>query len=703
MKPLMKPLSAETVAGQALFPVLRAQWRPSGAMTAHEALLYRSNLLGSDLFVTNYGGGNTSAKISETDPLTGETVEVLWVKGSGGDLGSMSMDGFASLYMSKLMALTARYRGRAHEDEMVDYLPHCTFGLNGRAASIDTPLHAFLPFVHVDHVHPDAVLAIATSVQSEALTQAVYGGTVGWIGWQRPGFDLGLKLAALVAARPDLRGIVLEGHGLFSWGQTSEACYDNTLALINQATDYLNMQAAERPAFGATMVTAATAEARHAFFAQLNPRLRALMSEGRAPKIAHVVDSPEVLSFVCAADMRRLAAQGTACPDHFLRTKRLPLILTAEDMHGDGLRTALAAYRDAYRAYYARHASADSPPLRDADPVIILVAGYGLVSFAADKTTARLAAEYYTHALHVMRGAEAVGGYQGLAEDEAFRIEYWALEEAKLKRQPAPKALAGKVALITGGAGGIGRAVAGRLLAEGANVVLTDIEAPRLAAACQALEAAHGADRVRGFVADAVDEAGVVAAFGRAAFAYGGVDIFVNNAGHAAAAPIEEISLAQWQADFSGLAQGYFLGAREAFRAMKARGGAMVFIVSKNALSPSAGSAAYNAAKAAQLHLARCLAVEGAAYGIRVNVVNPDAVLRDSHIWDGQWRAERAAAYGLPPEALEAFYQQRSLLKHEVFPQDVAEAVAFFVSERSAKSTGNILNVDAGHAAAFPR
>lgn len=699
----MKPLSSDTFVSKAPFAVLRSQWQHTGEMTEPEALLYRSNLLGADLSITNYGGGNTSAKIMEADPLTGEAVEVLWVKGSGGDLGSMRLDGFASLYLPKLVALKPRYRGLEAEDEMVDFLPHCTFGLNGRAASIDTPLHAFLPFKHVDHVHPDAVLAIATTEQSEALTKAVYGDTVGWLGWQRPGFDLGLKLEAMVAQKPHLRGIVLEGHGLFSWGETSKDCYDNTLSLISQAADYLNNTGVGTPSFGGPLTEAANIAERQAFFAELNPRLRALMARDVAPKIAHVVDSPEVLQFVCAADMARLAAMGTACPDHFLRTKRLPLILSPDDLSDDGLHTALEAYRTAYRAYYDRHAEPESPPVRDADPVIILVAGYGLVSFAADKTAARLAAEYYSHAIHVMRGAEAVGTYQGLDEREAFRIEYWALEEAKLKRQPPPKSLAGKVALITGGAGGIGRAVAERLLRDGANVVITDIEAVRLEAVCQALVAAHGEDRVRGLLSDAADEAAVAAAYGQVAFDYGGVDIFVNNAGHAAAAAIEDISLAQWQSDFTGLTQGYFLGAREAFKAMKARGGAMVFIVSKNALSPSAGSAAYNAAKAAQLHLARCLAVEGAPHGIRVNVVNPDAVLRDSHIWDGQWRAERAGAYGLAPEKLEAFYQQRSLLKREVFPQDVAEAVAFLVSDVSAKSTGNILNVDAGHAASFTR
>ncbi|MFT4089171.1 MAG: bifunctional rhamnulose-1-phosphate aldolase/short-chain dehydrogenase [Asticcacaulis sp.] len=695
----MKPLSSETFADKAPFPVLRSQWQSGDALDEQAALLYRSRLLGSDLSITNYGGGNTSAKIMETDPLTGERVEVLWVKGSGGDLGSINMDGFASLYLPKLLALKSRYKGLAYEDRMVDFLPHCTFGLNGRAASIDTPLHAFLPFAHVDHVHPDAVLAIATTTQSEALTQTIYGGTVGWLGWQRPGFDLGLKLSALVAQNPDLRGIVLEGHGLFSWGETSRDCYDATLSLIRQAADYLNAQSAGKPAFGGLVQPLADDAARKAFFSGLNPRLRALTGG----KIVHVVDSPEVLEFVCSADMQNLAAMGTACPDHFLRTKRLPMILSADDLSDDGLKAALEAYRTDYLAYYQRHAEADSPPVRNADPVIILVSGYGLVSLAGDKTAARLAAEYYTHAIHVMRGAQAVGTYQGLDEREAFRIEYWALEEAKLKRQPAPKPLAGKVALITGGAGGIGRAVADRLLRDGANVILTDIEATRLTEAQAALVSQHGPDRVRAYVSDAADEAAVREAYGQAAFDYGGVDIFINNAGHAAAAAIEDISLEQWQSDFNGLTQGYFLGAREAFRAMKALGGAMVFIVSKNALSPSAGSAAYNAAKAAQLHLARCLAVEGAPHGIRVNVVNPDAVLRDSHIWDGQWRAERAGAYGLEPSALEAFYQQRSLLKREVFPQDVAEAVAFFVSEVSAKSTGNILNVDAGHAASFTR
>ncbi|MDB5436302.1 MAG: bifunctional rhamnulose-phosphate aldolase/short-chain dehydrogenase [Phenylobacterium sp.] len=688
------------------FQAPASRWSDAEAATLGPAqlLLYRSNLLGSDLTVTNFGGGNTSAKLTETDPLTGEPTAVLWVKGSGGDLGSMALDGFSTLYLDKLLGLERLYRGVAFEDEMVGYLPHCTFDLNPRAASIDTPLHAYLPFAHVDHVHPDAVIALAASSGGEAATQEIYGGTVGWLAWKRPGFDLGLRLRDYVASRPGLRGVMLAGHGIICWGDDSQGCYENTIDLVARAARHLNGRLAGRPAFGGPLVEPLDAAARAAGAARLMPRLRGMMG-GERPKLGHFSDDPETLEFVNSREVGRLAAIGTSCPDHFLRTKIAPLLLDPARIEDADLEAALDRYRQDYAAYYRRHASPADPKMRDANPVVILLPGVGRFSFAADKTTARLAGEFYGNAINVMRGAEAIGAYAGLPESEAFAIEYWALEEAKLQRAPKPRPLAGKVALVTGAAGGIGGAVAARLLADGACVMLTDLDAEGLEEDRQRLAARFGADLVRAAVCDVTKEAEIQAAFEAVAREFGGLDILVANAGLASSAPLEETTVELWRKNYDVLAEGYFLTSRAAFPLMRRqKNGAIVFIGSKNALAATPNASAYASAKAAALHLARCLALEGAEHGIRVNVVNPDAVIRGSRIWDGEWRQERANAYGIDAgDELEEFYRQRSLLKRTVLPEDIAEAVYFLASDAASKSTGNILNVDAGNAQAFTR
>jgi rhamnulose-1-phosphate aldolase/alcohol dehydrogenase len=700
--------SSQGETGAAIpFAIPAHRWSDEEAagLSAPELLLYRSNVLGSDLTVTNFGGGNTSAKIRQRDPLTGEEVDVLWVKGSGGDIGSMKLDGFATLYLDKLLGLEKLYRGVEHEDEMVDLLPHCTFNLNPRAASIDTPLHAYLPFPHIDHVHPDALIALAASSGGEDAVRKIWGDRVGWLPWKRPGFELALWLRDLVAKTKNLRGVILAGHGVICWGETSKACYENTIGLIADAARYLNGKLAGRPAFGGQVVAPLPAAERQAAAARLMPKLRRLMT-GERPKVGHFSDDAETLEFVGSADFGKLAAIGTSCPDHFLRTKIAPLTLDPGKLDDTSyLAESLAAYREAYTGYYRRCARHDSPPMRDPNPVVVLVPGIGRVTFAADKTTARVAGEFYANAINVMRGSEAIGKYIGLEEQEAFDIEYWALEEAKLRRMPKPKLLAGQVALVTGAAGGIGAAVAVRLLADGACVMLTDRDAEALETVRESAVKQFGKDLVRAAVCDVTDENQVQAVFESCAREFGGLDILVANAGLASAAPIEETTVELWRRNHDVLAEGYFLTARAAFPLMRQQGaGSIVFIGSKNALAASVNASAYASAKAAAVHLARCLALEGAPHGIRVNVVNPDAVIRGSRIWDSQWRKQRADAYGVDAgEELEEHYRNRSMLKKDVLPQDVAEAVWFFASPLSAKSTGNILNVDAGNAQAFTR
>ena len=701
---MQNPVSSAAIP----FAVPSSRWDDGVAATLSpaELLLYRSNLLGSDLTVTNFGGGNTSAKITETDPLTGEQAEVLWVKGSGGDIGSMKLDGFSTLYQEKLLGLEKHYAGAEDDDKMVGYLPHCTFNLNPRAASIDTPLHSLLPFAHVDHVHPDAIIALAASSGGEAATQEIWGGKIGWLPWKRPGYTLGVQLRDYVKANPGLEGVMLAGHGIICWADTAKSCYEHTVQLIADAAAYLNAKLAEKPAFGGQLVEPNADRA--AIAADLMPRLRGLMTGART-KVGHFSDDAEALEFVGSADFLRLAALGTSCPDHFLRTKIAPLPLDPAKLQDDAyLADQIAAYRDMYAAYYDRCKRSNSPAMRDANPIVVLVPGVGRITFAGDKTTARLAGEFYGNAINVMRGAEAIGEYIALDEQEAFDIEYWLLEEAKLQRMPKPKPLVGKIALVTGGAGGIGAATAARLLADGACVMLADRAADAIEEVRAGFAKQFGKDVIRAAVCDVTDEAQVQAAFDDCAREFGGLDILVANAGIASSAPIEDTTVALWRKNYDVLAEGYFLTARAAFplmKRMKEQGGAsIVFIGSKNGVAAATNASAYASAKAAANHLARCLALEGAPFGIRVNTVNPDAVIKGSKIWDGDWRKERAGAHGIDSgKELEEHYRQRSMLKRDVLPSDIAEAVYFLAGDMSAKSTGNMINVDAGNAQAFTR
>ena len=679
-------------------------------MNEPEKLLYRSNLLGSDKRITNYGGGNTSAKVMQDDPLTGQSVEVLWVKGSGGDVGSIKMDGFSTLYMDKLNALRGLYRGLEFEDEMVGYLPHCTFNLNPRAASIDTPLHAYVPAKHVDHMHPDAIIAIAAAKDSKALTQQIFGDTIGWLPWKRPGFELGLWLSDFCAQNPDAKGVILESHGLFTWADDAQECYELSLEVIQTAMDWFAKATKGKDAFGGVLHQSLDAKARRAAATRLMPAIRGMVSE-RQHMVGHFTDSDAVLEFVNARDMPRLAALGTSCPDHFLRTKICPLVVDFNPKTPDidatlaGLSDAVAAYRENYKSYYARCKRDDSPAIRDPNAVVYLIPGVGMITFAKDKATARISGEFYVNAINVMRGADAVSEYRGLPEQEAFDIEYWLLEEAKLQRMPAPKSMAGRVALVTGGAGGIGAATAERYLREGACVMLADIDNTALAETVASLSARFSADVIRTISMNVTDESAVAAAYDEIAIEYGGIDVLVSNAGIASSAPVEETTLALWNKNMSILSTGYFLVSREAFKLFRVQdmGGAVVFVASKNGLAASPNASAYCTAKASEIHLARCLALEGAPMGVRVNVVNPDAVLKGSKIWQGEWLEQRADTYGTDKDGLEQMYRERSMLKRSVLPEDIAEAAYFLASDLSAKSTGNIINVDAGNVQAFTR
>ena len=665
-------------------------------------LLYRSNLLGADLRITNFGGGNTSVKVAMTDPLSKKQVSVLWVKGSGGDIGSMKLDGFATLYMDKLESLKGLYSSLDQEDAMVHALNHCIYNLNSKAPSIDTCLHGYVPFAHVDHVHSDAVIAIAASQDSERLTKEVFGNEMGYLPWQRPGIDLGIKLGKMSEENPGFVGVVLGSHGLFTWGHTAKECYGTTLRIINKAAVWLE-RTRQQPAFKGAKVQSLTDSERKATALRLMPEIRGRISKHER-KIGHFVDSPEVLEFVNSNQLEALAPLGTSCPDHFLRTKICPLIVPY-DADAAALDTLIDGYRAGYAAYYERCKHANSPAIRDPNAVIYLVPQVGMLSFAKDKATARVAAEFYINAINVMRGASGVSAYQGLPEQEAFNIEYWLLEEAKLSRMPKPKSLAGRVAFITGGAGGIGSAIASKLLSEGACVVLADIDQASLDEVTAGFAKTYGKDNVRGVKMDVTSEDAVITAMNETALAYGGVDIVVNNAGITISAPVEDTTVDLWNKNFSVMGTGYFLVGREGYRLLKRQslGGSMVFICSKNAVAASPGASAYCSVKAAELHLARCMALEGAPMGIRVNVVNPDAVLRGSKIWQGPWRQQRAASLKIAQDDLEEHYRKRSLLLRSVFPEDIAEGVYFFASDLSSKSTGNFLNVDAGNAASFSR
>jgi rhamnulose-1-phosphate aldolase/alcohol dehydrogenase len=692
--------------------LLENRWDDAYAATLDEPgkLLYRSNLLGADKRITNYGGGNTSAKVLEIDPLTGEKVRVMWVKGSGGDVGTIKLDGFSTLYLDKLEALKSIYKGVEDEDRMVGFLPHCTFNLNPRAASIDTPLHGFVSFAHVDHMHPDAIIAIAASKNSKELTQQIFGADIGWLPWRRPGFQLGLDLEAFVKANPTAKGVVLESHGLFTWDDDAKSCYELTLEIINKAIVWFAKETASKVIFGGAIAKSLEVEERRAIAARLMPEIRGRIGRDER-KLGHFDDQEAVLEFVNSKDLKSLGALGTSCPDHFLRTKIRPLILNLDTANPDvdallgGLDQALADYRADYVRYYEACKHDNSPRIRDPNPVIFLIPGVGLLSFAKDKATARIAGEFYVNAINVMRGASTVSEYQGLPEQEAFDIEYWLLEEAKLQRMPKPKSLAGRVAFITGGAGGIGRATAERLANEGACVVLADIDEGALDATKGDFEKRFSSDAVRTVKLDVTKEDAVLSAFVEASVEFGGVDILVSNAGIASSAPVEDTTLAMWNKNIDILATGYFLVSREAFRLFRRQklGGNVVFVASKNGLASSPNASAYCTAKAAEIHLARCLALEGADAGIRVNTVNPDAVLRGSKIWNGEWREQRAASSKIEVTDLEEHYRNRSMLKLNVFPEDIAEAIYFLTSDASAKSTGNIINVDAGNAQSFTR
>ena len=679
-------------------------------MSEEERLVYRSNLLGSDMRVTNFGGGNTSSKILQTDPLNGDEVEVLWVKGSGGDVGTIKLDGFSTLYMEKLQALKGVYGGLEFEDEMVGYLPHCTFNLNPRAASIDTPLHAYVPRKFVDHMHPDAIIAIAASSDSKALTREIFGDVIGWLPWKRPGFELGLWLETYCHENPSAKGLILESHGLFTWGDTPEECYSTTIDTINTAIEWLEAKSSTSTAFGGPVVEALDEDGRREIATALMSNIRGMISCD-THKVGHFDDSEAVLQFVCSKDLGPLAALGTSCPDHFLRTKIRPLIVNFDPTKSDvaavvgGLADSVEQYRKGYAAYYEACKHDDTPAIRDPNAVIYLIPGVGMISFANNKPTARISAEFYVNAINVMRGASAVSTYQGLPQQEAFDIEYWLLEEAKLQRMPKAKSLAGQVAFVTGAAGGIGRATAARLLGQGACVMLADIDDAALAKAQEELAGAFGSDVVRSLKMDVTDEAQVLAGLDRVTLEFGGLDILISNAGMASSAPVEETSLEMWNRNMDVLSTGYFLVSREAFKVFRTQGigGSIVFVASKNGLAASPNATAYCTAKASEIHLARCLALEGAGAQIRVNVVNPDAVLRGSKIWTGEWKEQRAAAYDLSTDDLEAHYRDRSMLKRSVFPEDIAEAIYFLASDSSAKSTGNIINVDAGNAQSFTR
>ncbi|KYP15436.1 bifunctional aldolase/short-chain dehydrogenase [Flavihumibacter sp. CACIAM 22H1] len=692
-------------------------WNEEKAASLHNdevaLLIYRSNLLGADLRLTNYGGGNTSCKVQQPDPLTGLSTEVMWVKGSGGDIGTLKKSGLAALYLNRLHQLQSIYTGIDMEDQMVELFNHCIFDLNSKAPSIDTPLHAFLPFKHIDHLHPDAAIAIAASKDGKAITEQLFQGKIGWVDWQRPGFDLGLKLQQCLANNPGIRGIMLGSHGLFTWGDTAYECYLNTLEVVEQCATYIAAAIALKgKVFGGEKISAAPRQHRLKQAAALAPVLRGFCSSQQS-MIGHFTDDERVLEFINSTDLDRLAPMGTSCPDHFLRTKISPLVLALdpyEDLQNletlqAKLQPAFAQYRDMYAAYYAACKQPDSPAMRDPNPVVLLYPGIGLFTFAKDKQTARVAAEFYINAINVMRGAEAISAYTSLPRQEAFNIEYWLLEEAKLQRMPKPKALSGKIAFITGSAGGIGKAIAKKMAAEGACVVVNDINKERLGTAIIEFTKNFGADNIGSVLLDVTDEASTIAAFEETALQFGGVDIIVNNAGISISKSITDHSMEEWDRLYDILVKGQFMVSKAGIALLRKQqmGGDIVNIVSKNAVVAGPNNPGYGSAKAAQAHLTRLMAAELGADKIRVNAVNPDAVIADSNIWSGGWAEGRAKAYGIKVEELPAYYAKRTLLNEVILPEDIANACFALVGGLLHKSTGNSLNVDGGVAMAFLR
>jgi rhamnulose-1-phosphate aldolase/alcohol dehydrogenase len=680
--------------------------------TPVEQLLQRAHTLGADPRNTNFAGGNASAKGEAVDPVTGSAVELMWVKGSGGDLGTLTEAGVAVLRLDRLRALTGVYPGVEREDEMVAAFDFCAFGKGGAAPSIDTAMHGLLDAAHVDHLHPDAGIAIATAADGEELTRRIFGDRVVWVPWRRPGFQLGLDIAGIKEANPQAVGVVLGGHGITAWGGTSAECEANSLWMIRTAEAYIADNGAAEP-FGPVKpgYEPPADEARRERAAALFPVIRGLCSTD-APQVGHYTATPEVLDFLARERHPELAALGTSCPDHFLRTKVAPLVVdlpagaSVEDVIGR-LRELHAAYREAYRAYYERHATESSPAMRGADPAIVLVPGVGMFSFGKDKQTARVAGEFYVNAINVMRGAEALSTYAPIEESEKFRIEYWELEEAKLRRMPAPKPLATRVALVTGGGSGIGAATARRLAAEGACVVVADrdLAAAEKVAAELGARAYRAEDVATAVQVDVTDEAQIVSAVRQAVLAFGGIDLIVNNAGLSLSRSLLETTVDDWDLQHDVMARGSFLVTRESARVMIAQhmGGDIVYIASKNAVFAGPNNVAYGAAKADQAHQVRLLAAELGEHGIRVNGINPDGVVRGSGIFASGWGANRAAVYGVPEEKLGEFYAQRTLLKREVLPEHIAAAIFAVTGGDLSLTTGLHIPVDAGVAAAFLR
>jgi len=676
-------------------------------------LVYRSNLLGADLRLTNYGGGNTSCKAMAKDPLTGEDAEVMWVKGSGGDLGTMKREGLAALYVDKLRSLKKVYRGLAHEDEMVALFNHCIYDLNSKAPSIDTPLHGFLPFKHIDHLHPDAAIAIAASKDGEKITKELFDGKIGWVPWQKPGFDLGLQLKQCLDENPTINGIMLGSHGLFTWGDTSYECYMNSLEVIEKCAEFIASKIEAQPnVFGGQKIEALDAVSRQERAAAFAPILRGFCSS-QTKMIGHFTDDDRVLEFINSNDLDKLAPLGTSCPDHFLRTKISPLVLnlsTSEDLSNvdtikQKIEPLFIAYRKMHTDYYITCKQVDSPGVRDANPVIILYPGVGMFSFAKDKQTARVAAEFYINAINVMKGAEAISSYTSLPRQEAFNIEYWLLEEAKLQRMPKPKPLSGRIALVTGSGGGIGKAIAKKFASEGACVVLSDNNAERLAEAKQEFIQLFGKDVVAASILDVTNATTIQSTVKDAALCFGGLDLIVNNAGLSISKTIEDHTEQDWDLLYDVLVKGQMLVTQQAIGIMRKQnmGGDIINIVSKNALVSGPNNAGYGSAKAAQLHLSRLNAAELGKDKIRVNVVNPDAVIAGSNIWSGGWAEGRAKAYGVKVEELPAYYASRTLLNEIILPEDIANACFAYVSGLLNKSTGNGINVDGGVAPSFVR
>ncbi len=675
-------------------------------------LIYRSNLLGADLRLTNYGGGNTSCKVVAKDPLTGKDTEVMWVKGSGGDLGTLKKSGLAALYVDRLRNLKNVYRGIKYEDEMVELFNHSIYDLNSKAPSIDTPLHAFLPFQHIDHLHPDAAIAIAAAKDGKKITKELFKGEIGWVDWQRPGFDLGLKLKECLDENPGVRGIMLGSHGLFTWGDTAYESYLNTLEVIETCAEYIENASKGKKTFGGGKITSLNKQARFEQAASLAPILRGFCSS-HARMVGHFSDDERVLEFINSNDLDRLAPLGTSCPDHFLRTKISPLVLNLTPSESladtnaikEKLRPQFESYRKLYAEYYNKCKHDNSPGMRDPNPVVILYPGVGMFTFAKDKQTARVAAEFYLNAINVMRGAEAISEYTSLPRQEAFNIEYWLLEEAKLQRMPKPKPLTGKVALITGSAGGIGKAIAKKFAEEGACIVINDNDVNRLELAKEEFDKKFGKDVFTTAILDVTDKQVILDAFKVSNVYFGGVDIVINNAGLSISKKIEDHQEKDWDLLYDVLVKGQFLVTQAGVEIMRKQesGGDILNIVSMNALVSGPDNAGYGSAKAAQLHLSRLNAAELGKDKIRVNVVNPDAVISDSKIWAGGWAEGRAKAYGITVEELPAFYAKRTLLNEIIYPEDIANACFLFVSGLLNKSTGNVLNVDGGLAAGFVR